>query len=195
MIELIRVKMHHTPQIFALATMVDLRSNFSRHMIGQISDTFSQHIFDHWIHMNVACRESQARGVPLLHYKPKAKASLDHGALAAEIIRRFVESNAVIAESRPAPPAESVRSHVRDFILMAPEASEVHLVGDFNEWRLDTSSRLWKSGKGVWQKRLLLAPGRYRYKFVIDGKWTPDPQNPLAEPNTSGEIDSVIEIE
>src|SRR3989338_197805 len=44
MIELIRVKLQHTPKVLALPTMVDMRSNLSKHMMGQIHDSFGEHI-------------------------------------------------------------------------------------------------------------------------------------------------------
>ncbi len=192
MIELIRVKMNHTPRVYALATMVDLRSKFSNEMLGRIRETFNHSIFDRYIRSNVAVREAQAAGVPVRFHKADAKASRDHDELAREILRRFPvddlpEVSASLIEDR--------RARVRDFMLEAPSAEGVYLVGDFNGWRIGDDSKLWNCGKGVWQKRVALPPGRYRYKFVIDGNWIPDPTNVLAEPNPYGGVDSILEIE
>lgn len=193
MIELIRVKMNHTPKVYALATMVDLRSTFAKGMIEDIKDAFKENIFHSQIRLNIACREAQAKGVPLRAHKRDARAAKDYADLAEEIIRNFSPEETL--EGLLAQSADWRRSRVRDFILSAPDAEGVYLVGDFNGWRIDDESRLWNSGRGVWQKRMALSPGRYRYKFVIDGNWIPDPTNELAEPNPFGGIDSILEIE
>lgn len=62
------------------------------------------------------------------------------------------------------------------FTLRAPNAREVHLVGDFNNWN-PTVEPMEKNGDTfeIW---LFLVPGTYRYKFVVDGTWIVDPENP-----------------
>ena len=39
-----------------------------------------------------------------------------------------------------------------------------------------------------------LPPGRYEYKFVIDGKWKIDPRAHQFSPNSFGTLNSVIEV-
>ncbi|MCL7972217.1 MAG: hypothetical protein M8866_09065 [marine benthic group bacterium] len=61
------------------------------------------------------------------------------------------------------------------FVVDAPAAETVHLVGDFNEWQptveLDDAD-----GDGVWSGRVPLRPGVHEYMFVIDGSdWVTDP--------------------
>ncbi|HAL44885.1 MAG TPA: hypothetical protein DCP47_03060 [Phycisphaerales bacterium] len=48
------------------------------------------------------------------------------------------------------------------------------------------------SEKDYWETRLTLRPGRYCYRFVIDGKWQHDPSNANTEPNPYGELNSVL---
>jgi 1,4-alpha-glucan branching enzyme len=57
-----------------------------------------------------------------------------------------------------------------EFILFAPEASNVSLAGDFNSW--DTQSLpMKKDKKGTWKVKTKLSPGRYEYKFFMDNSW------------------------
>ncbi|NWG01285.1 MAG: isoamylase early set domain-containing protein [Syntrophaceae bacterium] len=57
-----------------------------------------------------------------------------------------------------------------DFGLYAPEAREVFLAGDFNQW--ETQSLPMKRDKqGIWKLKTPLPPGRYEYKFYVDGNW------------------------
>jgi hypothetical protein len=47
----------------------------------------------------------------------------------------------------------------------------------------------------VWKMVLKLAPGRYRYRYVIDGRWETDPRNAAVEPSPYGGNDSLIVLE
>jgi hypothetical protein len=66
------------------------------------------------------------------------------------------------------------------FTLRAPGAERVFLVGDFNNWNA-TMERMDLEGD-VFIVRLYLLAGTYQYKFVVDGEWIVDPDNPPADP-------------
>ncbi|HTL71408.1 MAG TPA: AAA family ATPase [Candidatus Eisenbacteria bacterium] len=192
MIELLKVKLQHAPRIYALPTMVDMRTRFSKYMMDEIRSAFGEHVLSSVVRQTVAVRESQAKGAPLIRLDRKSKGAIDYLILSQEILNKVAARQApgLPEEARPMRPAD----HLKDFILKAAGAKEVHLVGDFNNWRVSTSSLLWQKESGLWQKRLFLEPGRYRYKFVIDGEWTTDPGNQEIEPNPFGGADSVLEI-
>ncbi len=60
------------------------------------------------------------------------------------------------------------------------DAKEVVLSGSFNNWR--TSERpMERNAKGAWQVTIPLQPGKYLYKFIVDGYWKRDPRNELKE--------------
>lgn len=77
------------------------------------------------------------------------------------------------------------------FTLEAPGACDVHLAGDFNDWD-PTSHPLKCNTKGVWNTRLVLAPGRYEYRFLVDGEWRNDPRCTVFVPNAFGSYNSTI---
>jgi 1,4-alpha-glucan branching enzyme len=56
------------------------------------------------------------------------------------------------------------------FTLYAPEAKEIFLAGDFNQWNTQSLS-MKRDKKGVWKLKTPLPPGRYEYKFYVDGNW------------------------
>lgn len=64
------------------------------------------------------------------------------------------------------------------FVLHAPGAKSVSVAGDFNAWRRDRAVLADDNGNGVWTVTVYLTPGRYQYKFVVDGKWVVDPDAP-----------------
>ncbi len=93
-------------------------------------------------------------------------------------------------EQRPAAGA----TRAVEFVLRVP-ASRVSLVGDFNNWDPEASPMVRASDRGVWALRIPLAPGRYRYTFLIDGaRWVPDPSEPPAVENDFGTPTSVITV-
>lgn len=81
------------------------------------------------------------------------------------------------------------------FTIDAPNAKDIFVVGDFNHWKINDSSRLSRSSDGRWEKRVELSLGnKYKYKYIIDGEWTVDLQNSEREQNQFGTFDSVIKL-
>ena len=72
------------------------------------------------------------------------------------------------------------------------QARRVQIAGDFNNWS-PVSTPL-SSVEGRWVAKLPLSPGRYKYRFVVDGQWTNDPHNPAVETNEYGEMNNVVEV-
>ena len=64
------------------------------------------------------------------------------------------------------------------------QASEVHLVGDFNDWSM-FGTPLMKTKDG-WECKIELPKGTYLYKYIIDGMWTADPSTPESQLKKDG---------
>jgi 1,4-alpha-glucan branching enzyme len=73
------------------------------------------------------------------------------------------------------------------------QASNVLISGDFNLW--SPNSFPMKKDGDVWILPVHLSLGKHLYKFVVDGKWIIDPDNPLWEQNEFNTGNSVIWIE
>jgi hypothetical protein len=81
------------------------------------------------------------------------------------------------------------------FVLVAPAASQVSVVGDFNGWDPSATPMTRHSGDAAWTVRIHLAPGRHVYAFVMDGaQWVSDPLAPLAPANEYGMHNSVVVV-
>jgi chromosome partitioning protein len=72
-------------------------------------------------------------------------------------------------------------------------ARQVLIAGDFNNWS-PASTPMIHRPNGGWTMRLPLLPGRYRYRFVVDGQWCTDPHNEYVETNQFGELNNVVEV-
>ncbi|HNY78296.1 MAG: AAA family ATPase [Sedimentisphaerales bacterium] len=89
-------------------------------------------------------------------------------------------------------------SQIRDavvFVTLYPRATNVQIAGDFNNWQPAATSMERVGNSGVWQAKLKLPHGTYRYRLVVDGQWQQDPYNERTELNPYGELNSVIEIQ
>jgi 1,4-alpha-glucan branching enzyme len=78
-----------------------------------------------------------------------------------------------------------------EFTLFAPDANEVHLAGDFNNWNT-TEFKARRFKDGTWKKMVQLKPGQYEYLFLVDGQWWTDPENPSRIANQFGSENSVV---
>lgn len=79
------------------------------------------------------------------------------------------------------------------FRLYAPQARRVSLAGSFNNWDIKTFSAK-KDSKGNWAAKVSLKPGRYEYKFFVDGAWLNDPSCTACVPNAFGSHNCVVEV-
>jgi len=60
------------------------------------------------------------------------------------------------------------------FEFSAPEAREVFVAGEFNNWD-ERANPLKKDKNGLWKITLPLTSGKYEYRFLADEKWENDP--------------------
>ena len=80
------------------------------------------------------------------------------------------------------------------FVTLYPRADSVQIAGDFNNWQPKKTPMQKVGESGVWQTKLNLPVGRYRYRLVVDGQWQQDPYNELTESNQFGGFNSVVEV-
>jgi 1,4-alpha-glucan branching enzyme len=74
------------------------------------------------------------------------------------------------------------------------KAQEVFLAGSFSNWD-PGATQMGLAATGIWGVEVSLAPGRYEYLFVVDGRWTPDPKATDYLPNPFGGCNSVRQVE
>ena len=84
------------------------------------------------------------------------------------------------------------------FICRGEAAQSVILAGSFNGWD-PTGIPMERQADGSWRADLELAPGRYEYKFIVDGAWCcdlgrADEECPDCVPNSFGTMNRVMEV-
>jgi hypothetical protein len=100
----------------------------------------------------------------------------------------------------PSPAGEGTRLTCRfleknlvEFRIFQPGARLVSLVGDFNNWNPE-HDMLGKEKSGIWRLKKRLTRGTYRYKYIVDGRWTADLYNENSATDEIGGICSVIKV-
>jgi beta-lactamase regulating signal transducer with metallopeptidase domain len=70
------------------------------------------------------------------------------------------------------------------------DARIVAVAGSFNNW--NQSQFLFSRVNGEWICKVNLPPGKYEYKFIVDGNWLVDPRNPQTTYDDRGNENSVL---
>ena len=82
---------------------------------------------------------------------------------------------------------------VTRFVFVAPEASSVHITGDFVSWSQDGIELEDLRGTGIWTADIPLPPGIYQYTFVVNGtEWQADPRAVSQVDDGYGQVNSVV---
>jgi hypothetical protein len=115
------------------------------------------------------------------------------GGLGAAVVLALVVLFARLASAPRASPQSE--SRVFQFVLVAPRATHVSLVGDFNDWDATRTPMGRAGSEALWTAVVSLAPGRYHYAFFVDGaRWLADPSAPVARDQDYAEPSSVLTV-
>lgn len=116
-----------------------------------------------------------------------------------ERVREFVGEGGTLATAGEAfaeeaidlrNPAENARRVT--FTHHAPRARQVTIVGDFNDWRLE-SLPMNRSSQGTWTIDLYLREGVFEYLFYVDGRdYVFDSTNFFRTVNPYGGLNSIV---
>ena len=174
----------HSPAMNALITNYDRRLRLSEEILTEVKRHFNDHIFTSIISTSVKLKEAIRSGKPITEYSPASSGCRDYLSLSEEIIRGEYLCGDISRPSAGVPPRRVEEGVV--FSCFAPGARRVQLAGDFNDWKPEQEPLFNLSGCGLWQKTVDLPPGRYEYKYVIDGNWVLDPTNPQTTPGPLG---------
>ena len=191
-IALLTERIGHALTVRILPTLYDGRTRYARDTLAEIRSLFGELCFDTVIRSNIKLREAARRGEPIVAFARAANGAQDYGSLAIELALTPPPEE-IVARPAATPGGErEVVVRYRD-----PAASDVRIAGDFNGWVPDKNVRSLVQAEGierVWTKILHLPPGTYHYRYVVDGEWREDPDNPQAAPGPVGGRNSVLVV-
>jgi len=78
-----------------------------------------------------------------------------------------------------------------EFVYRGAPGQQVFVAGTFNGWN-PQKHQLQEISPGEYVRRLRLPPGRHEYKYIVDGVWVPDTENPDSVSNVHGTRNSVV---
>jgi hypothetical protein len=109
----------------------------------------------------------------------------------------LVENYAYLARARQSADGKDERQTLRlvPIRFENTKARSVSVVGSFNGWS-PSNTPMTRGQDGSWQVKIRLRPGRFEYKFAVDGDdWVPDPANPDAVEDGFGGRNSVLVVD
>ncbi|MDJ0785473.1 MAG: AAA family ATPase [Myxococcota bacterium] len=195
-VALLSERIGHDPTVRLLPTLYDGRTRYARETLAEIRSLFGDLCFDTVIRSNIKLREAARRGSPLVAFSKRANGAVDYSALAVEVIALDPGFDDDLL------PVETVslggdREREVTVEFRGDEVGDVRIAGDFNGWIPDkgVASSLRQDERGrVWVKVMHLPPGTYQYRYVVDGEWCEDPENPNAVPAPVGGRNSVLVV-
>jgi len=116
-------------------------------------------------------------------------------ALAASVVAAVTLG---VIRSRPhdLPAAGAATLEPVQFVLVAPTARSVAVIGDFNDWGLNDSALVATNHEGVWSVTAPVPAGVHRYAFVVNGEqWVADPSAPRSAGDDFGRPSSALVVE
>ncbi len=162
-------------------------------VIGGERDVFVAGTFNGWVTDQDRLTDADADGVftltmPLAEGRHDYKFVVDGNWMTDENAVEFADDgfggrNSVLIvdaqgqvtpeRAQAAPAAADGALYDVTFTHVAPAAREAFLAGSFNDWST-TATPMTRSDDGTFSTTLVLSPGSYPYKFVVDGTWTTD---------------------
>jgi len=188
-LDLVQERTGHKIKINAIATMYDSRTRISKEVLKDIRDNFKDSMYKTVINLNVKLKEAASFGMSILDYQKKAQGVIDYTALANEVVKDEKRLGMELVKQKK--PFSKIEKR---FVFHAPDAISVKIVGSFNNWTPSEDSTMERDQEGKWSKRILLEPGKYEYKFLVNDIWIEDNRNPNLADNAFGGKNSVIEI-
>lgn len=192
-----------------LPTLVDSRTRLCRQFLHEVGERFADDVLSVMVQFTVRLKEAVRQGMPIVSYDPASTVAVQYDRLANEMISILQENLEADGDSESRPPFgmmkrafDEARSRLgghgekQKVILRFFDfaGQDVKLAGSFNDWRPDEGV-VTRTSDGIVEKIMMLTPGTYQYRLVVDGIWQEDPSNPEQVPNYSGGFNSVLEVE
>ena len=207
-VALLRGRHEREIPIRVLPTLIDSRTRLCRQFLHEVAERFADDVSPVMVQFTVRLKEAVRQGKPIVAYDPSSVAAVQYGRLADEIIS-CVQEGATVAEhgktearvtsvNRAFDDARSALGRRRGqqkvvLHLFGYEGKRVQLAGDFNDWKPDQGV-LTRTVDGVVEKTVMLMPGTYQYRYIIDDVWQEDPSNPEVVENFSGGYNSILHV-
>jgi chromosome partitioning protein len=194
-LEVIEEELNHQLQVRVVCNNLDTRTHFSNAMLEEIDKFHSALLTETYISHTVRLKEAAARGVSIFEIDKTSKAARQFLSLARELIEKHTvietEDLNVWMEKLHGP--KLIPEGVL-FELDSPDATEIHVTGEFTNWSRDGIPMERDPKDGIWKVVINIEPGEYEYRFIVDGVWIRDPNNKDFIRNEFGQENSLLVV-
>lgn len=192
-----------------LPTLVDSRTRLCRQFLHEVGERFADDVLPVMVQFTVRLKEAARQGLPVIACDPTSTVAVQYDRLANQMMSTLQDNVAADAEGEARTRLdamkrvfEEARSRLaghagrQKVVLRFYDFTgrDVKLAGSFNDWRPDQGV-VTRTENGVLEKIVLLMPGTYQYRLIVDGLWQEDPSNPEQVPNYSGGYNSVLQVQ
>jgi chromosome partitioning protein len=192
-LDLVQDKTEFEIRVRVMATMFDRRTRIAKEIVNNIKEHFKGKMFRTVINANVKLREAQGFGESIVEYARNSKGCSDYLALAKEVLGEEKIPGVMKSEKQKKQSSQPTYRKAQ-FVFHGPKANRVLIVGNFNNWVRTGDYHMQRNDDGTWSKEILLAPGVYQYKFLVDDEWMEDQNNPNVVEDPFGGRNSILEI-
>jgi len=186
-LSVLREKKGHDIIPHVLMSDFDTRPRFVRKLMQELEELYDHELFETIIHHTV-------RFKPVVRFDAESRGALDFRNLAAEICEQDLDVSVAALDHWVAMlhGPQVTQAGVR-FEADFPRAKTVRITGTFCDWSAK-GLPLNRREDGMWEAHLALEPGRYEYRFIVDGAWLPDPHNSQTVANEFGGANSEVVV-
>ncbi|NIM19163.1 MAG: AAA family ATPase [Candidatus Latescibacteria bacterium] len=194
-IDLLQDALDHRLHVRVLCNNLETRTRFAREVVAEVEKIHSGVMIDTFISHTVRLKECSARGVSIFDIDERSKVSQQFLSLAQELIEKApkLKTRDMKAWMERIHGPRKVPEGVL-FTLEAPNATFVTVTGDFTNWSWEGIPLVRDPKDGIWKAVIDIEPGRYEYRFIIDGRWSRDPANTQAIRNEFGQENSLLVV-
>jgi chromosome partitioning protein len=195
--------------IRVVPTLVDSRTRLCRQFLHEVGERFADDVSSVMVQFTVRLKEAVREGEPIIAYDPTSTATVQYLRLADELMSDLQGQPTTESEREQASRVTDMKHAFEEagsrinksgvpqkvaLRLFGYASRDVQIAGDFNDWTPDRGVITRAVGDDV-EKILMLAPGTYQYRYIVDGVWQEDPSNPEQVSNFSGGFNSILHVE
>ncbi|MFO7937254.1 MAG: glycogen-binding domain-containing protein [Kiritimatiellia bacterium] len=111
-----------------------------------------------------------------------------------EAAKKTAARKNTVAGKTASPSVKAPKKSRVTFTYRAEAGSKVYLAGSFNDWNPSAKKMTDKKKNGIYTATVVLPPGSYEYKFIINGTWCADPECADWVQNDHGTLNSVKHV-
>lgn len=192
-IEMLNNKINHTLQVKYILNNYDNRISKNKDLAANARTMFGEKLFKTIVKKSAHFEEAIRNRATVFKIKRAKKAQQDIKDFAQEVINWTTKPIKLLTISELRKGTKNKALKKVKFVFKSTDAHDVKLTGTFADWDYEKSYPLKKiSEEGFWEATIPVSEGKHHYKFIVDGKWQEDENNPNKEEVQQGVFNSVL---